>query len=99
MAAAAIKTVAILGTGDMGSAVGHALSAHGLQVFTCLQGRSEDSRKLALDAGMQDTASLEEMFSCADVFLSIVPPAAARAVAEKMCPIIRQHSPETLVVE
>ena len=39
-----VKTVAILSPGDMGHSVGGALVEHGLDVITCLAGRSERTR-------------------------------------------------------
>lgn len=80
----AIKTVAIIGTGDMGHAVGWMLKGHGLRVVTCLQGRSPRSRRLAEAAGIEDLPSLEALVRQSDVFLSIVPPDQAVALAEEM---------------
>jgi 3-hydroxyisobutyrate dehydrogenase-like beta-hydroxyacid dehydrogenase len=94
-----ITSVAILGSGDMGSAVARSLSEHGLETLTCLDGRSEHSRRLALAAGMQDTASLAEMISRGDVLLSIMPPAAATDFANRACPLIKEYSPGTLFVD
>ena len=45
------ETVAVVGTGDMGSAVGGALVRAGYRVVTAGDGRSAPSRKLAADAG------------------------------------------------
>lgn len=77
-----IKTVAVLSPGDMGHAVGQALSAQGLRVVTCLEGRSDRTRALAAKAGFIDTPSLEAMVIEADLVLSIMPPSAAVDVAK-----------------
>ena len=53
--------VGILGTGDMGSAVGRSLRTAGHDVVTCLANRSEASRALARDAGMRDLQSLKAL--------------------------------------
>ncbi len=86
--AAGIRTIGLLGTGDMGHAVGRALGQHGLEVVTCLAGRSERSRRLAAAAGIAPAPTLEALASQADLILSILPPAqaaaAARATAEAM---------------
>ena len=83
-----VNTVAILSPGDMGHAVGRALSEHGLDVVTCLKGRSERTRKLAEKGNLRDLPSLEELVTRSDLVLSIVPPAeavnAARSVAEAL---------------
>lgn len=83
-----IQTVAVLSPGDMGHAVGRALSAQGLRVVTCLDGRSARTRALAESAGFIDTPSLEAMVTEADLVLSIMPPSAAvdtaQAIAKAM---------------
>jgi 3-hydroxyisobutyrate dehydrogenase-like beta-hydroxyacid dehydrogenase len=72
-----IKTVAIMGVGDMGHAVGQALRESGFDVISCLNGRSEHSRNLAKVAGIRDVGNLELMVSESDIILSIMPPSAA----------------------
>ena len=69
-----LKTVAILSPGDMGHDVGRALGKHGLEVITCLQGRSDRTRGLSRQAGIRDAGSLEETVSAADLILSILVP-------------------------
>jgi 3-hydroxyisobutyrate dehydrogenase-like beta-hydroxyacid dehydrogenase len=91
--------LAILGMGDMGSAVAQSLVKNGLTVYTCLAGRSKNSRKLARLAGVLDTSDMTELITRADVFLSILPPASARAFAAEVCPVIRKHSPNTIFVD
>ena len=78
----AVKSVAILSPGDMGHAVGQALGQHGLDVLTCLEGRSDRTRGLAVMAGIRDVASYEEMVDQADLILSILVPAEAVGIAE-----------------
>jgi 3-hydroxyisobutyrate dehydrogenase-like beta-hydroxyacid dehydrogenase len=69
--------VAVVGTGDMGHAVGGALVRAGYRVVTAGDGRSALSRKLAADAGIEDLRSLEAVVRAAGLVLSIVPPAVA----------------------
>jgi 3-hydroxyisobutyrate dehydrogenase-like beta-hydroxyacid dehydrogenase len=71
------RTVAVVGTGDMGHAVGGALVRAGYRVVTAGEGRSALSRKLAADAGIEDLRSLEAVVRVAGLVLSIVPPAVA----------------------
>jgi 3-hydroxyisobutyrate dehydrogenase-like beta-hydroxyacid dehydrogenase len=73
--------IAIVGSGDMGHAVGRALKAGGRRVLTALEGRSARSRKLAAEAGVEDAGGLAALVASAELVLSIVPPAAARDVA------------------
>jgi predicted dinucleotide-binding enzyme len=50
----AVGTVGIMSPGDMGSGVGGALKKNGLTVLTALDGRSEESSKLASDQSIED---------------------------------------------
>jgi 3-hydroxyisobutyrate dehydrogenase-like beta-hydroxyacid dehydrogenase len=79
--AARKRTVAVIGTGDMGSAVGAALARAGYRVVTAGEGRSSSSRQLAADAGIEDVRVLEAAVADASLVLSIVPPAAATTFA------------------
>ncbi len=83
-----IETVAILSPGDMGHAVGRALSAHGLRIVTCLEGRSERTRGLSEAAGFVNLPSLKSLVSEADLILSIMPPSAAVAAARSVAAAI-----------
>jgi putative dehydrogenase len=74
-------TVAVIGTGDMGHAVGGALVRAGYRVVTAGAGRSALTRKLAADAGIEDLQTLEAAVATAQLVLSIVPPAAATTFA------------------
>jgi 3-hydroxyisobutyrate dehydrogenase-like beta-hydroxyacid dehydrogenase len=90
-----VKTVAILSPGDMGHAVGRALGEHGLDVITCLKGRSERTRKLAEDGGFRDVPTLEDMVSQADLVMSILVPAEAIGVAGRVADAIRSAGGDT----
>jgi 3-hydroxyisobutyrate dehydrogenase-like beta-hydroxyacid dehydrogenase len=85
----ALKTVAILSPGDMGSGVGRALRAHGYDVVTCLAGRGQGSRARATRAGFREVASLEALVSAADIVLSILPPESAPQVAREVARAMR----------
>src|SRR5512143_3110870 len=77
----ATVTIAVVGTGDMGSAVGGALVRAGYRVVTAGAGRGSASRAFAAEAGIEDVGSLAEAVRAASLVLSIVPPAAAAAFA------------------
>jgi len=80
----AIKTIAIIGTGDMGSAVGRVLHEQGYRIITDPAGRSGSSRTLARQAGFENLEGLETVVGEADLFLSILPPVAAGELAERV---------------
>jgi 3-hydroxyisobutyrate dehydrogenase-like beta-hydroxyacid dehydrogenase len=73
--------IAVIGTGDMGHAVGGALVRAGYRVVTAGAGRSELTLRLAREAGIEDVGSLEAAVAAAGLVLSIVPPAAATTFA------------------
>jgi 3-hydroxyisobutyrate dehydrogenase-like beta-hydroxyacid dehydrogenase len=83
------QTVAVVGTGDMGSAVGGALVRAGYRVVTAGEGRSAPSLRLAADAGIEDVGSLEAAVAAARLVLSIVPPAAATTFAAEVVGAMR----------
>lgn len=83
------RTVAVVGTGDMGSAVGGALARAGYRVVTAGAGRSELSRRLATEAGIKDVGTLEAVVAQAQLVLSIVPPAAATTFAAEVVGAMR----------
>src|SRR6266851_3684652 len=76
-------TVAIIGAGEMGAAVGRRLREMGARVITPLRGRSAESvervRQARLEVVDDDTIVREAQF-----ILSIVPPGVALAVAESL---------------
>jgi 3-hydroxyisobutyrate dehydrogenase-like beta-hydroxyacid dehydrogenase len=76
-------TIALIGAGEMGSAVGRRLRVMGARVITELKGRSEQSARRAADAGLEVANDDQSLVSAADFVLSIVPPAVACAVAER----------------
>lgn len=76
------NTIAIIGAGAMGSAVGRRLVGQGARVVTYLQGRGDGSVARADAAGME-AVDLSGV-AAADIVLSIVPPSTALAVAESL---------------
>lgn len=84
----ATQTIGIVGTGDMGSAVGAVLRAAGYRVLTALDGRSGASCQLAARAGLEDCGTLSRLLEASDVFLAILPPAQASGLAREAAGII-----------
>ncbi len=70
--------------GDMGSAVARRLTAAGVEVVSCLQDRSERTRRLAAEAGVHDATSLGDALGSSDVVMSLVPQTAALGTAEEV---------------
>lgn len=77
-----MPTVAVLSAGDMGHAVGRVARDRGCRVVTGLDGRSDRTRALAHDAGIEDGGGLAAVVDAADIVLSILPPAEAPALAD-----------------
>jgi len=74
-------TVAILSTGEMGHMIARVLIKNGLKVVTCLEGRSERSQQFAEKAGVSSLPTIQDVVATADIIISVVAPAAARALA------------------
>lgn len=77
-----MKTIAILYPGDMGSHVAKALIDRKFRVVSFLEGRSEETRKNAVEAGVEALSSLNELASVSDLVISLIPPNAVKPVAE-----------------
>ena len=76
-----LNKVAILSPGAMGHAVGRVLAEHGVDIMTCLAGRSERTHRLASVAGFTEMPTLEDLVCEADLVLSILVPVDAEAIA------------------
>jgi 3-hydroxyisobutyrate dehydrogenase-like beta-hydroxyacid dehydrogenase len=92
-----IPAIAIIAPGAMGSAVAARLTEHGAKVLTLLDGRGEATRKRAKAAGM--IAADEAAIANADIILSIVPPAEALAVGERLAAAIAGSSKKPVFVD
>ncbi|KAJ7502842.1 6-phosphogluconate dehydrogenase C-terminal domain-like protein [Mycena galericulata] len=77
-----MSNIAIVAAGAMGAAVARVLTRNGCKVLTNLDNRSEETRRRAHEAGMQD-ASFKEIGATCGWILSILPPSDAFALAEK----------------
>jgi 3-hydroxyisobutyrate dehydrogenase-like beta-hydroxyacid dehydrogenase len=91
--------VGVLSPGDMGGAIGEVLRANGAGVLTCLRGRSERTRALAAQAGIEDRPSLEELVVDCDVLLCVLVPARAVDVAREVATAIRATKTDLLYVD
>ena len=75
--------VGILGMGEMGSCLAARLKESGHRVLTSVGDRSAASRRRAAETGAEELP-LSELAAGADVFLSVLPPARAVALAERV---------------
>jgi 3-hydroxyisobutyrate dehydrogenase-like beta-hydroxyacid dehydrogenase len=89
----------IINPGDMGHALGAVLVKHSLRVLTNLQGRSSRTVALATQAGMLDVGDDEILVREADILLSVLVPAQATALAERMAAAVRTTHSELLFAD
>ena len=93
-----MTTIAIVSVGEMGAGIAGRLVENGARVLTSLDGRSAATANRAHAAGVEihnDAVLVEQ----AELVLSIVPPAAARATAERFLPQIAQSSRKPTFLE
>ena len=82
MADVNLRRVGIMSVGEMGAGFGHVLHQNGLDVYTCLTGRSDLTRQRAQEAGFIDTPDFEALVSQIDLFISVLVPSEATRLAE-----------------
>lgn len=78
------STIGILSPGDMGHAVGRRLAENGLRVVAALGDRSERTRRLAAQAGIEDVGDYAGLVTAADAILCILVPAEAETTAQRV---------------
>ncbi|KAJ5718837.1 uncharacterized protein N7483_009919 [Penicillium malachiteum] len=96
-------TVAIMSVGEMGLGIAGLMSKYSYPVITSLEERSEKTKAHAAMVGVKDVP-FDDLPFVADIFLSIVPPAAAQATALRVVSAyknangrIRSHKSRPLV--
>lgn len=92
-----MAVIAIVAQGAMGAGIGRRLAGKGATVLTSLAGRSAASARRAAEAGMRDAAP--EALAAADIFLSVLPPAEARACAAWLAPALRAAARKAVYVD
>jgi 3-hydroxyisobutyrate dehydrogenase-like beta-hydroxyacid dehydrogenase len=92
-------TVAIVGAGEMGAAVGRRLREAGARVVTSLAGRSADSVARIRDAGLEVVDNDDSLVRDASFVLSIVPPGVAVEVAERFRDPLSRAQTKAVFVE
>jgi putative dehydrogenase len=92
-------TVAIVGTGEMGTAIGRRLQEYGSYARTSLAGRRAASARRVERAGIEVRNDNRELIAGADFLLSIVPPSQAFAVAEQFVKPLTEADAKPVFVE
>ena len=93
-----MTVIAVVAMGEMGSGVAGRLVERGARVLTSLAGRGEASAKRAAAVGVTATDDAT-LIAEADMFLSIVPPAAAGATAERFLPLIEKAAKKLVYID
>jgi 3-hydroxyisobutyrate dehydrogenase-like beta-hydroxyacid dehydrogenase len=92
-----MAVIAIIAQGAMGAGIGRRLSSKGATVLTSLAGRSAASAQRAAAAGMRDATAAE--LAGADIFLSVLPPAEAKACAMWLAPALETAPRKAIYVD
>jgi 3-hydroxyisobutyrate dehydrogenase-like beta-hydroxyacid dehydrogenase len=92
-----MTSVGIVSPGAMGSAVGRVLAAGGSRVVATVDGRS--ARTVGLAEGIELLPALADVVAASEIVLSIVPPAAARAVAAAIARAAAETGARPLVAD
>lgn len=93
-----MTAIAVVAMGEMGAGVAHRLVERGARVLTSLAGRSSASTARATAAGVtlvDDAALIAET----EMLLSIVPPSAAGATAERFLPLIEKAARKPVYID
>ena len=72
-----LKTIGILMPGDMGHGCGKIFVDNNFRVVSCLNNRSDRTKKLSQLAGIEDVKTIENVVNFSDIILSILPPESA----------------------
>ncbi|MBU1205916.1 MAG: DUF1932 domain-containing protein [Proteobacteria bacterium] len=94
-----LRAVGLLSPGDMGHVVGQVLVDHGMQVLTCLQGRSERTRALTQKAKIAVAETYGELVRKVDLVLSILVPAEAGKAARLVSKALRETGKKVVYVD
>ena len=84
MADASGSAIGLLHPGAMGASVGAALVGRGRRVLWASEGRSTATRERAQAAGLEDAGALQRLTETCGTLVSICPPDAALALAERV---------------
>jgi len=94
-----VRRVGILSPGDMGAGIGLALTQSGLEVLTCLAGRSDLTRLRAEEAGIKSVPDYDTLVQQVDVVLSVLVPSEARSIANEVAASLQHTRARPVYVE
>ncbi len=77
-------TMGLVSPGSMGAGVGASAVAGGTRVLWASSGRSDASRRRAVEAGLEDAGDLRSLCEETEILLSVCPPHAAVNTAEEV---------------
>lgn len=83
----------------MGYSIALVLARHGLNVVTCLQGRSQLTRQRAELAGITNLPGLPDVAAASDLIISVVVPSAALEVSQSVAKAIAATRHEVLFAD
>ena len=86
----AFNTVAILHPGEMGGAVGGALSENGYDVIVCLENRSKVTLERAQSNALKNVDKIDSAIAEADIVLCIMPPEFGLVTAQQVADAMRR---------
>lgn len=89
--------VGILSIGEMGFQWASLLQRHHVEVLSCVEGRSELTRRRAGQAGVRLVSSYAELVSAADLVVSVVIPSAAKPVGTRVARALSKVKKKGLV--
>ena len=85
-----IKNVGVVSPGDMGQAIARRIKESGLAVHTALDGRSERTKALAREAGLNDCGSMEKLVATCELVVSVINPGEAMNVAGQVAAAMKK---------
>jgi 3-hydroxyisobutyrate dehydrogenase-like beta-hydroxyacid dehydrogenase len=91
--------VVVIAMGEMGAGLAKEMAARGAELRTSLQGRGSGSAARAAEAGVKVFDDDRAMLDGADFMLSVVPPAAARQLAERLAPALGAAARKPIYVD
>jgi len=81
-------TIVVIAAGEMGAAIGQRLRMRGATVRTSLKGRSNATIARAEAAGLIAIDDDAKLVDSADFVLSVMPPGEAKALAQRLSPVL-----------
>lgn len=93
-----MTVIAVVAMGEMGAGVAARLVERGARVLTSLAGRSSASAERAKAAGVSIVDDVA-LIADAEMLLSIVPPSAAGATAERFLPLIEKAARKPVFID